>query len=62
MEDHESEYQAPTRSIVKREIVGNKVITTVFMDGIFQEFEASFKLRAEGALLEDFKNREGENQ
>lgn len=55
MENYESEFQAPTRSIVKREIVGGKVITTVFMEGEFMEFEASFELRAEGALLEDRK-------
>lgn len=53
MENYESEFSAPDYSIASRRIVGDKVITVVVLDGIVQEFEASFELRAEGVLLED---------
>jgi len=53
MENYESEFQAPIHSVVHREIIGQKVITRVVMDGEIVEFEALRETVAAGKELED---------
>jgi hypothetical protein len=50
---YESEYQAPEYSIVDKKIVGKMVITTVIMDGDWEQFETPLNTFRAGQELED---------